>query len=137
VRASAIASYHVLYIHIYIYVQYIYICINVCIYIYIHVYVCVYIYLYMFGHIRRRKVEGNACLCDSIVWQSQAYVRILAHRDRRDVESRAPFAGRSGYMYVFVSMQPIADRVAQNLEIISKTFSTNQNSAHDISISTK
>ena len=27
-------------------------------------------------------------------------------------------------------IQPIADRVAQNLEIISKTFPTNQNSAH-------
>ena len=30
------------------------------------------------------------------------------------------------------SVQPIADRMAQNLEIISKTFSTNQNSAHGI-----
>ena len=29
-------------------------------------------------------------------------------------------------------IQPIADRVAQNLEIISRTFSTNQNSAHGI-----
>jgi len=29
-------------------------------------------------------------------------------------------------------VQPIADRVAQNLEIMSKTFSTNQNSAHGI-----
>ena len=29
-------------------------------------------------------------------------------------------------------LQPIADRVAQNLETISKTFSTNQNSAHGI-----
>ena len=29
-------------------------------------------------------------------------------------------------------VQPIADRAAQNLEIISKTFSTNQNSAHGI-----
>jgi len=29
-------------------------------------------------------------------------------------------------------IQPIADRVAQNLEIISKTFSTNQNSTHGI-----
>ena len=27
-------------------------------------------------------------------------------------------------------VQPIADRVAQNLEIISETFSTNQNSVH-------
>ena len=29
-------------------------------------------------------------------------------------------------------IQPIADRVALNLEIIFKTFSTNQNSAHGI-----
>ena len=29
-------------------------------------------------------------------------------------------------------VQPIADRVAQNLEIIFKTFLTNQNSAHGI-----
>jgi len=118
------------YMYICIYIQYIYVCINVCIYIYVHIYVCVYIYLYLFGRIRRRKVEGNACLCDSIVWQSKAHVWILAHRDRRDVESRATFAGRSGYMYVFVSMQPIADRVARNLEIIYKTFLTNHNSAH-------
>ena len=27
-------------------------------------------------------------------------------------------------------VQPIADRVAQHLEIVSKTFPTNQNSAH-------
>jgi len=30
------------------------------------------------------------------------------------------------------SVHPIADRVAQDLEIVSKTFSTNQNSAHGI-----
>ena len=30
------------------------------------------------------------------------------------------------------NIQPIIDRVAQNLEIISTTFSTNQNSAHGI-----
>ena len=29
-------------------------------------------------------------------------------------------------------VQPIADRVAKNVEIISKSFSTNQNSAHGI-----
>ena len=28
-------------------------------------------------------------------------------------------------------LQPIADRLAQNLEIVFKTFETNQNSAHD------
>ena len=31
-----------------------------------------------------------------------------------------------------MGVQPITDRVAQNLEIISKTFSTNQNSARGI-----
>jgi len=31
-----------------------------------------------------------------------------------------------------VLVQPIADRVAQNLEIISKRFPTDQNSAHGI-----
>ena len=35
------------------------------------------------------------------------------------------------YLYHDV-VQPIADRVAQHLEITSKTFSTNQNSAHGI-----
>jgi len=34
--------------------------------------------------------------------------------------------------YGFMDIQPIADRVALNLEIILKTFSTNQNSAHGI-----
>jgi len=33
---------------------------------------------------------------------------------------------------IYVYVQPIADRVAQNLEMIFKTFSTNQNSAHGI-----
>jgi len=32
----------------------------------------------------------------------------------------------------YVYVQPIADRVAKNLEIISETFSTDQNSAHGI-----
>ena len=32
----------------------------------------------------------------------------------------------------YINIQPIAERVAQNLEIVSKTFSTNQNSAHGI-----
>ena len=31
-----------------------------------------------------------------------------------------------------IMLQPVADRVAKNLEMISKTFSTNQNSAHRI-----
>jgi len=33
---------------------------------------------------------------------------------------------------IFYMIQPIADRVAQDLEIISKTFLTNQNSAQGI-----
>jgi len=33
---------------------------------------------------------------------------------------------------IFKYVRPIADRMAQNLEIISETFSTNQNSAHGI-----
>ena len=32
--------------------------------------------------------------------------------------------------YLIASLRPIADRVANHLEIISKTFPTNQNSAH-------
>jgi len=35
-------------------------------------------------------------------------------------------------VYLYLWIQPIADRVAQNLEIISNFFSTNQNSAHGI-----
>jgi len=31
-----------------------------------------------------------------------------------------------------MEIQPIADRLAQNFEIIPETFSTNQNSAHEI-----
>ena len=36
------------------------------------------------------------------------------------------------YAYVDIHIQPIADRVALNLEIIVETFSTNQNSGHGI-----
>ena len=36
------------------------------------------------------------------------------------------------YIYVWMCVQPNADREAQHLEIISKTFPTNQNSAHGI-----
>jgi len=36
------------------------------------------------------------------------------------------------YMCMYIYVQPIADRVAQNLEIIGKTFPTKQNSAHGI-----
>jgi len=35
-----------------------------------------------------------------------------------------------GCQVINMKVQPIADRVAQHLEIISKTFPTNQNSAH-------
>ena len=35
-------------------------------------------------------------------------------------------------IYTSHEVQPIADKVAQHLEIISMTFSTNQNSAHGI-----
>jgi len=38
----------------------------------------------------------------------------------------------SKFVCVSVSVQPIADRVARNLEIIFKTLSTYQNSAHGI-----
>jgi len=42
------------------------------------------------------------------------------------IQSRAP-------VYLWdTTVQPTADRVAQNLEIISKTLSTYQNSAHGI-----
>ena len=41
------------------------------------------------------------------------------------------FPGTHPYAYVF-HVQPIADRVAQNFEIVPKTFPTNQNSAHGI-----
>jgi len=54
----------------------------------------------------------------------------------------SPYIHIHPYIYIYIPIyiyddecamiQPIPDRVAQNLEIISKTFPTNQNSAHGI-----
>ena len=46
----------------------------------------------------------------------------------------APYIFISGIclLITYIEKGPIADEVEQNLEIISKTFSTNQNSAHGI-----
>jgi len=49
-----------------------------------------------------------------------------------DVVDMCMVIDRYVYIYVWMCVQPIADRVAQHLEIISQTFPTNQNSAHGI-----
>jgi len=73
------------------------------------------------------------------------HVPIKHHRPRvLKRPARAPgrvcvglFVLRPGYVFQFnfeshLLLQPIADRVAQHLEIICKTFPTNQSSAHGI-----
>jgi len=42
------------------------------------------------------------------------------------------FLREAGSRQIIYHVQPIADRVALNLEIISKTYLTNQTSAHGI-----
>jgi len=59
------------------------------------------------------------CRCTMpLMWMSHAtHVRVMSHM---------------WMLYISCHIQPIADRVPQHLEMISKTFPTNQNSAHGI-----
>jgi len=51
---------------------------------------------------------------------------------KRPIILRSLLTEATPYLKYTSDIQPIADRVAQNLEIISKTFSSHQNSAHGI-----
>ena len=91
---------------------YIYVCVCVC----VHVYVCVCTCMFVRAHVMvALHVEAVlASTCEDLTFASICWrVRLSRHAAPRHVQS-------------------IADRVALNLEIILKTFSTNQNSAHGI-----
>ena len=70
---------------------------------YIHVYVCTYTHM-------NRKLNT----CESV------YIYICTRTYTHT------------YVNTCIYIQPIADRVAKHLEIISKTYPTNQNAAHGI-----
>jgi len=96
------------------------------VYIYIYIYIYNHIYNYMYTciciliestpHKNPYALKGDPRLC---IRYANVYIYVYTHI----------------YIYTHLHMlyiQSIADRVAQNLEITCKTFSTNQNSVHGI-----
>jgi len=71
-----------------------------------------------------------------VFWRRASYAWVVSHMSEslRTCRWAMPLMWMSHVAHVDASchIQPIADRMAQHLEIISKTFPTNQNSAHGI-----
>ena len=92
----------------------------------LHVYVYFLIYLYI--HILIPQIEVDEMNATSASVSTRVYIYLSHCNTLKHTETHS-----STYItHVYLRVQPIADRVALNLEIISQTSSTNQNSAHGI-----
>ena len=110
----------------------------ICIHVYMYIYVCTYIDTYAHTHTLSHTLSLSHSLTHSPLTHSLSLIHSLTHTHTHNILMNVQGAWSRNKsilcicIFVYTYIQPIADRVAQHLKIISKTFPTNQNSAHGI-----